>query len=173
MCSSDLNNAMDMRMEMEILSPGMQHFNTADLCAKIFLVPGQLRQRFSRTGKQETIQLFLVRQEERIQIGGNREYDMKVLDIQQIKALVFNPAFFQQRLAFGTMPVPAGIIGRPLVSAIRTRIHMTAQSSGSALSDCVKCFFLLGCHRMAAFICIAIFGKYILDFWHAGTPLTD
>ena len=76
------NNAMDMRMEMEILSPGMQDFNTADLCAKIFLVPGQLRQRFSRTGEQKTIQFFLVRQEKRIQFRRNREYDMKVLDIQ-------------------------------------------------------------------------------------------
>jgi len=151
----------------------MKYLNAADLCAKIFLVPGQLCQRFSCAGKQETIQLFLVRQEERIQIGGNREYHMKVLDIQQIKALVFNPAFFQQRLAFGAMPVPAGIVGRPLVSAIRTLIHMTAQSSGSALPYCMKCFPLLDCHRMVAFICIAVLGEYILYFWHINTPLKD
>lgn len=151
----------------------MKNLNAANLCAKIFLVPGQLRQCFSGTGKQQSVELFLVRQEERIQISGNCEYHMKVLDIQQIKALVFNPAFFQQRLAFGAMPVPAGIVGRPLVSAIRTLIHMTAQSSGSALPYCIKCFSLLDCHRVAAFICIAIFGKYILDFWHVDTPLTD
>ena len=95
---------------MEILSPGMKNFNTADLCAKIFLVPGQLRQCFSCAGKQETIQFFLIRQEKRIQIGGNREHHMKVLDIQKIEALVLNPTFFQQRLAFGTMPIPTGIV---------------------------------------------------------------
>ena len=167
------NNTVDMRMKMEILPPSMKYLNAADLCAKIFLVPGQLCQRFSCTGKKKTIQFFLVRQEKRIQFRRNREYDMKVLDIQQIKALVFNPALFQQRLAFGAMPVPAGIVGRPLVSAIRTLIHMTAQSSGSALPYCIKRFPLLDCHRMAAFICFAIFGKYILDFWHTGTPLTD
>lgn len=48
------------------------------------------------------------------------------VNLHSIKALVFNPAFFQQRLAFGAMPVPAGIVGRPLVSAIRAFIHMAA-----------------------------------------------
>ena len=129
-------------------------------------------QRFSGTGKQETIQFFLVRQEKRIQFRRNRKYDMKVLDVQQIKALVFNPTFFQQRLAFWAMPVPAGIVRRPLVSAIRTFIHMTAQRSGSALKYCLKSFSLLDCHRVAAFVCIAIFREYILNFRHTDTPLT-
>ena len=86
---------MNMRMKMEILSPGMKNLNAANLRAKISFVPSQLRQCFCRTGKQKTIPFFLVRQEKRIQFRRNREYDMTVLDIQQIKALVFNPAFFQ------------------------------------------------------------------------------
>ena len=97
---------------------------------------------------------------------------MEVLDIQQIKALVFNPAFFQHLLTFWTMPVPAGVVGRPLVSAIRAFIHMAAQGGSSALTNCIKCFPLLDCHRVAAFICIAVLREYILYFWHAGTPLT-
>ena len=101
---------MDMRMKIKPLAPGMEHFDTANLCAKIFPVPGKLCQRFCRTGKQQTIQLFLIRHEKRIQFCRNRKDDVKVLDIQQIEALVFNPAFFQQRLTFGTMTVPAGVI---------------------------------------------------------------
>ena len=33
-------NTMNMRMKVEILSPGMEYLNTTDLRAKIFLVPG-------------------------------------------------------------------------------------------------------------------------------------
>ena len=63
---------------------------------------------------------------------------------------------FQHLLAFRAMPIPAGIVGRPLVSAIRTFIHMTAQSGGSALTYCMKCFPLLDRHRVAVCICISI-----------------
>ena len=34
------NNTEIMRMKMEILPPSMKYLNAADLCAKIFLVPG-------------------------------------------------------------------------------------------------------------------------------------
>ena len=34
------NNTVNMRMKMEILPPSMKYLNAADLCAKIFLVPG-------------------------------------------------------------------------------------------------------------------------------------
>ena len=51
-----------------------------------------------------------IRKKKRIQFRWNREYHVKILNIQQIETLVFNPAFFQQCLAFGAVTVPTGII---------------------------------------------------------------
>ena len=96
---------------------------------------------------------------------------MKVLNIQQIEALVFNPAFFHEHLAFRAMPVPTGIVGWTLVSALRAFIHVAAQSRRPAKLYCPEIFLLLVSHGMTAFICISIFAKYILYFWHADTSL--
>jgi hypothetical protein len=86
------------------------------------------------------------------------------LDIQQIVALVFNPAFFHEHLTFRAMSVPAGIVGRTLVSAFRAFIYMTAQSRCSAKLYRPESFLLLVSHGMTAFICVAIFAKHMLYF---------
>ena len=74
-------------MKVKPLAPGMKHFDTSNLRAKIFLVPSQLRQGFCCTGEKQPIQFFLIRQEDWIQLRWNREHHMKVLDIQQIGSI--------------------------------------------------------------------------------------
>jgi hypothetical protein len=60
---------------------------------------------------------------------------MIVLYGEKILVSRFDPALFSEELAFGTMPVSAGVVGYTEMSAVVALIHMTAQISAPAHLD--------------------------------------
>lgn len=67
-----------------------------------------------------------------IQIRRNGEDYMEILDRKQVLSTSLDPSFFFQGLAFGTVPVPAGVIGYLQMAAVIALILMTAKDSCSA-----------------------------------------
>src|ERR1017187_6537911 len=63
------------------------------------------------------------------------EYDVEVGDAEEFLLSCGEPALASLCLAFGTMPIPAGVIRDGLMTALRTLIDMAAQRSGAAASD--------------------------------------
>jgi hypothetical protein len=57
---------------------------------------------------------------------------MKIFNWQKIFTASLDPLFLGQGLAFGTMPVPAGVIRYLQMAAVIALILMTAQDRGSA-----------------------------------------
>ena len=69
---------MDVRVVLQILSPGVQHAEEADLSSEVFRISGDLDQRFGAGLEKQIIERFLVLQCERRQVVRKREDDMKV-----------------------------------------------------------------------------------------------
>jgi hypothetical protein len=60
---------------------------------------------------------------------------MKILNRQKIFTAGIDPFFFGQCLAFGAMPVPAGVIGYLQMAAVVTLVLMAAKDSCPAYLD--------------------------------------
>jgi hypothetical protein len=60
---------------------------------------------------------------------------MKIFNWQKIFTASLDPFFLRQGLAFGTVPVPAGVIRYLQMAAVIALILMTAQDRGSAELD--------------------------------------
>jgi hypothetical protein len=66
---------------------------------------------------------------------GHGEDDVVILDGQQMLLLSFEPAELLAALAFGTMPVPARVVGNLAVIAAVALVDMTAERRGTAVED--------------------------------------
>ena len=74
------DHAVDMRMMLEILSPGVQHAEEADLCAEMLRIGGDLQQRGGAGAEQEVVDDLLVLQGQPRQFVREREDHMHVVD---------------------------------------------------------------------------------------------
>jgi hypothetical protein len=131
-----------MRMEAKILSPGVQNGCMPDFCSQILLVSGQFLLGFRHAAKQQIVATLLVTVNQRIQFLRNGKHDMEISNIQQIRLPRINPAFFCESLALWAVAIAAGIVGRPLISAVWALVQMPAEPGRPAVADCIPRFTL-------------------------------
>ena len=62
------NNAVDMRMNLKLLVPGVEHTEKADLSSEMFGVASDFEKSFCASTKQQTIDRFFVLQSQRSQL---------------------------------------------------------------------------------------------------------
>ncbi len=158
------NNHMDMGMELEILSPGMEHSGDTGSSTKIFPVRAQLQHDGGRGMKQQVVHGALLVAESRIQLSRNSKHNMEIGKIQQILPLLIDPFFFCKSLAFWTMSVPAGIVRNPCVTTGIAGIHMRTQGRSPAGNDVFRRFPLRRTQQMILSIGSQMSGKNILNF---------
>jgi hypothetical protein len=98
---------MKVRVVDEILSPGVQDGEEADLGAEVFWVCGDRPQRLRGGGKEQVIHhgLVLVRNGRDFLRQGKD--DMKILSVQQLLLTMLDPLRPGERLALRTMAIPA------------------------------------------------------------------
>lgn len=65
----------------------------------------------------------------------NGEYDVEVFRIEDFRAALIDPELFQDGLTAGAMPVAAGGIVNPDMTAFLTYAGVEAEPSGLAVSD--------------------------------------
>ena len=70
--------AMDMRMKLELLVPGVQYAEETDLGAQMLRIEGHFEQSLGAGVEQEIVDHFLVLQSERRQFTRQSENDMHV-----------------------------------------------------------------------------------------------
>ena len=68
-------------------------------------------------------------------LGRQREDDVEVADRQEIGDARGEPPPCRRALAFGTVPVAAGVVGDAVVTAVRARLDMTAEGCGATGLD--------------------------------------
>jgi hypothetical protein len=126
---------MQMWMQHQVLSPGMQDAEEPNLNAKMLWISRDFEQRLRTRREQKIVKQGWVGTNQRIQLMRQGKHDVKVADIQQLLFSRREPVLACLRLALGAVPIPAGIIRDGLMSASRTRIEMAAQRRGATAGD--------------------------------------
>jgi hypothetical protein len=122
-------------VEQEILSPSVQHSGHGDLCAEVFGIASDLAQGRGRCVEEDGEQEPLVAQDQRIQLVGQREDEVKVWDWQQPLEALLEPLFTLRTLALWTVPIAAGVVGDAPVSAAVALVEMTPECGGATGSN--------------------------------------
>ena len=128
-------HAVDMRMMLQSLVPGMEHAEEADLGSQVAWIAGDLQQGFSTGAKEQVVDQPFVLQCERSQFPRQREDDVHVAGGQQLPFPRLEPAQAGIALALGTMPVATRVVRDGGISAVRALIAMSAQRGGAATSN--------------------------------------
>ena len=122
-------------MEVQVLSPGMQHGKETDLRAQVFGIAGNGEQGIGHRAEQDLVNDFLVIEGDGGDWFRQREDHVKVLHGQQFGDALLDPAFARQTLALGTMPVAAGAIDDARVLAVVAPFDGATQRGGTAVDD--------------------------------------
>src|SRR5271155_1778681 len=137
------NGAVNMRMEKQVLSPGVQNADHTDLRTEVFGIACYFQQCLCAGGKQQVVKYARVVQRQHIEFVRHSEHDVEVAGREKLAFASREPMFTRLRLALRTVPVPARVIGDGLVTALRTGVDMTAQRSRAAALNGAKGLELL------------------------------
>jgi len=124
--SSRGNDAVDVRVVFQFLSPGMENAEESDLGAKMFGITSDLDQRLSTGTEQQVIEHSLVLECKRRQQTRESEYHMNVARGEEFLTARLDPTFPGVGLALGTMPIPARVVRDDSMAATGTFIQMSA-----------------------------------------------
>lgn len=122
----------------QILTPGVQYGQNANARTEMLRVRGDRHQRLRRRAEQNVVDGLLVLQGKRSDFIGKREDNVEVVDREDLRCAGFRPLPPCAALAFGTMPVPAGIVGDPLVGTPVAPLHMPPEGLGAAMRDVME-----------------------------------
>jgi len=103
------DHAVNMRMSLKLLSPGVKHTQETNLGSKMLGVGGNLHESRSAGVEQQVINDLLVLQSQPRQFVWNREHHVHVLQGQQFLAAFDEPLIASVGLAFWTMPGTARV----------------------------------------------------------------
>src|ERR1019366_217172 len=104
------NHAMNVRMMLEFLVPGVQDAEESDLGAEMFRIVGDLGQRLGAGPEKQGIDLAFVLHREWRQLPRQCKNHVDVARGQQFLFPRCKPAVAGIRLTFWAMPVSAGVI---------------------------------------------------------------
>ncbi|MBB4276686.1 hypothetical protein GGE12_004483 [Rhizobium mongolense] len=126
---------MQVGMVQQILPPGVQYGEEADLGAEMLGVGGDGAQRLGGGAEEQAVDERLVL----VSDGGDGlrqcEDDVKVLCVEQLGATILQPLRTGQRLTARTMPVAAAVEGDAPVAALIARFDVSTERSGAAQLD--------------------------------------
>ena len=113
------DDAVQMGMEMKVLSPGVQQRQTAELCTEVLRVSAERQQCFGSGAKQHPVDGAAILKRQRSQLVWNGEDDVEVLHVEHLPLARLEPRRPGRPLTLGTMPIPARVVDRDFVQHIR------------------------------------------------------
>jgi hypothetical protein len=124
---------VQVRVVHQVLTPGVQHGQQADLCgAQVPGIGGDFRQRFAGRLEEHPVELAFVLKRQRRDLRGQREDDVEIRDRQQFRFPLREPRGAGHRLTLGTMAVAARVVRDFAVVAVVARPDMPAHHRGAA-----------------------------------------
>src|SRR4030095_7741820 len=141
---------MDMRMEGELLTPGMQHSEKADFRAEVSRIASDLEKCFRAGAEQQAVDDFLVLQSQCCKLRRKCEDHMDVACREKFFLTCRDPAFPGRGLTLRAVPVAAGVVGdggaMPAAGAL---IEMTAECGGATARNGQQHFDMLPAEPLA------------------------
>src|SRR5262249_39269703 len=105
------HHAMQMRVMHEVLSPGMQDREEADLGTEMFGVRADGAQGLGGGGEEQVIDHGLVLIGDGRDLFRQRKDDVKVWAVEQLRLSIFDPCGARERLALRAVPITAAVVG--------------------------------------------------------------
>jgi len=133
---------MDMRMQAEVLTPGMKHTDRPAFHSKMTVAESP--QGIPDCGKKVIVKPPAIEKTDRIQFFRNGKDNMKMFYRISIFNTVFNPKSLFGCLALGTMAVAAAIVADLFFPATITTVFMPAQCRSPALHQGIEGTQLVG-----------------------------
>ena len=109
------NDAVEMRMQSQVLSPGMQNAEEADLGSEVLGVGRNFEHSLSAGAEEQIVEQPWIALTERVQLVGQGKDDVEVRYAEQVLFASREPTVARLRLAFGTVSVAAGVVGDGLM----------------------------------------------------------
>ena len=126
------NDAVHVRVVLEVLAPGVQDCDDADVGAEVLAIGSNGDQRLGRSLKQQPVDLGLVLVGHRADHGRKREDEMKIRHRQKLSFARRQPGRRGSPLTFRAVPVAAGIIGDAGVRTVLAVLDMTTERGSAA-----------------------------------------
>src|SRR5437667_6490535 len=101
---------MNMRMKFELLAPGVQDTEEADLCPKVSRIARHFEEGFRTGTKQKIIEDLLVLQDQWPQATGQGEHDMAVGRRAEFSPTASDPPFPRGSRTLRALTVPAAVV---------------------------------------------------------------
>ena len=123
---------MDVRVQIQAASPGVQRQEYAGLCAQVARIGEQLEQRVACGGEQCTHHRIGVEHPQDVEFVRNGEHHVPVRALDQTRTGAFEPTFFGQTVALGTGAVATRVVPHALEVSVGAALHVAAQLGGAA-----------------------------------------
>jgi len=121
------NHAMQMRVKLEILTPGVENSKESDLGSEMFRIGSNGFQRFGGGTKKDAKHQVLILVGNGCDLVRHRKDDMEIADFQKFGLTVFNPFRPGERLAFGAVPVAATVEAITFIVTLIAALHVAAK----------------------------------------------
>ena len=129
------DNAMDMRVMVEVLSPSMEDSEHAHPRAKVLRIsrgdPDRLRSRFEKNAVDDS---FVV-ERDLGDLGREGEDDVEIRDRQELFLAISEPLSPGQSLTLRTVTVAARVVGMTDMATVGAMLGVAAKHCGSASFD--------------------------------------
>ena len=122
---------MDMRVELDLLTPGVQHAEETNFRTEVIWVASDFEKRFGTSAKQEIVEDLLVLQHQWPQSVGQCEDDVQVAGREQFSSPRSNPAFPSRDLTLRAVAISTTMVGDGPMAAAGALVEMTAQCRGA------------------------------------------
>ena len=130
-------------MEMQVLTPGVQHGKEADGGTKMFGIGGDGEQSFGSGLEKDGINPSWILKRQAADLLGESEHDVEVRNGQQLRLPIGEPLSAGRGLALGTVAIATRVEYFDLMSAPVALIEMTTQDRGPAVANVSERFPLL------------------------------
>ena len=122
-------------MMEQVLAPGVEHGEKANLGAQVLGIGGDGEQGLGRGPEQDAIELSLILIGNCCNLLRKSEHNVKILSVQEFGLTVLEPLSPSKRLAFWAVAIRTGVESVALMPAMVTLLQMAAQNSSPADLD--------------------------------------
>ncbi len=142
--SASRYDTMDVGMELQVLTPGMQDAEETDPYAESLGIGGNFHQRIGHAAKQQGIECGRVLEEEWVELVGDGEHDVEVGCGQEFGFPGLEPTSSGLGLTLWTMAVATGVErDSGFAPTLGTPVDVTAHRSGTTVHDRAQDFVFL------------------------------
>ena len=123
---------MNVGMKFELLAPGVQHAEEANLCTEVSRMASHFEKGFGTSAEQEIVEDLLILQRQWRQAAGEREDHVQVVGRQKFTPTRGDPPFPSSDLTLRAVAIAAAVVGDGgTMSATGALVEMTAECGGT------------------------------------------